>query len=841
VKRVKISCLVLTVILVSIFAQWGTAQSLSGNALIQRKIFADPDVWHLTKGYANSEWGVDLYAYPYSVSQAYFLVGTDLLSAVSVTSDYTFHRVVYSEPYLDWIKAYGSFGSNLGQFNSPSGIVVYNRPNDDLWNYYVYVADTWNNRIIRLVYNWGYEEMTGPSEITGGGLVLPKDLDINNGGQFGNASNDRLWVVNGDNTIKEFDLNGNLLLTYSYPDFNNLRAIACGRSGFVANPPYQMYANNNYFYVIDNTGPHYEIFQFKEYPPGNIQYERSIGNHPPYPAGSINVASLDVDNFGQVWVTFDYYEGLSGDRYSSIVKYTDDLEPLCRFDAGGAFNRLQCFSNADGNRGCGNVIVLEEWDNESGALYYWIGTDILNCTTGSNDEHWCHYAAYTLVDPALLWVIVYNEAGDLVDTVFPPPPVDSMVEFSGWTDHWWDGYDRSGQIAPSGNYRIEVKAASVYKHLGTGQPVNTVIKDGWVYHIDYSAPLNTSVITSVQAMDTSMYIEWDDNNVNELGHIIERKDIISGQWSVIDTTTWDVESYTDYQIIGSETYDYRLRAYNYFGVSGYSNTVSQKARPRPPLNLFVENFYCNRDYRLLSKVSPVTTRPEFNSTKMPNCVPPYPDSIPSDASRIYADYPINQKPGTFAGMEVWSKHCSWYDHNVVRRETTFVNLDRPMPIHTPPDTVYCTGDWTYYFKVRTIDIYGDSSMYWPPGSPNEFYAWIWPYACCVGPCRIFGLGQAMVKMATPTVFSLEQNYPNPFNPETQITYALPLATHVKLVLYNVLGQKVKTLVDEEQTAGYKTMQWDGRDENENELASGIYFYHLQAGDYNEVKKMIMMK
>jgi hypothetical protein len=93
----------------------------------------------------------------------------------------------------------------------------------------------------------------------------------------------------------------------------------------------------------------------------------------------------------------------------------------------------------------------------------------------------------------------------------------------------------------------------------------------------------------------------------------------------------------------------------------------------------------------------------------------------------------------------------------------------------------------------------------------------------------------------PDNFSLAHNYPNPFNPETQIEYALSRNCQVKLIVYNVLGQRVKTLVDEFQTVGYKSAHWDGKDEKGKECASGVYFYRLKAGDFSESKKMILMK
>ncbi|MGB8657487.1 MAG: T9SS type A sorting domain-containing protein [Candidatus Zixiibacteriota bacterium] len=93
----------------------------------------------------------------------------------------------------------------------------------------------------------------------------------------------------------------------------------------------------------------------------------------------------------------------------------------------------------------------------------------------------------------------------------------------------------------------------------------------------------------------------------------------------------------------------------------------------------------------------------------------------------------------------------------------------------------------------------------------------------------------------PGSFSLSQNHPNPFNPETDIAYFVPSNCHVNLTIFNIMGQKVITLVDEEQPSGEKSVHWDGKGQNGQEVASGIYFYRLRAGEYNEVRKMIMMK
>jgi hypothetical protein len=95
--------------------------------------------------------------------------------------------------------------------------------------------------------------------------------------------------------------------------------------------------------------------------------------------------------------------------------------------------------------------------------------------------------------------------------------------------------------------------------------------------------------------------------------------------------------------------------------------------------------------------------------------------------------------------------------------------------------------------------------------------------------------------AAPNDFSLEQNYPNPFNPATEIRYALPKNAQVSLIIYNALGQKVRTLVSAPQEAGFYAVRWDGRNDNGEKVASGLFIYRLKASDRVATKKMIMMQ
>ncbi|MCH8033439.1 MAG: T9SS type A sorting domain-containing protein [Bacteroidetes bacterium] len=93
-----------------------------------------------------------------------------------------------------------------------------------------------------------------------------------------------------------------------------------------------------------------------------------------------------------------------------------------------------------------------------------------------------------------------------------------------------------------------------------------------------------------------------------------------------------------------------------------------------------------------------------------------------------------------------------------------------------------------------------------------------------------------IQAEIPTDFTLHQNYPNPFNPSTKIKFVIPNSSFVNLKVYNVLGKEAATLVNEERPAGSYELEFDA-----SSLASGVYLYRLQAGDFIETKKMILLR
>ncbi|HBZ01963.1 MAG TPA: hypothetical protein DEO84_11660 [candidate division Zixibacteria bacterium] len=107
--------------------------------------------------------------------------------------------------------------------------------------------------------------------------------------------------------------------------------------------------------------------------------------------------------------------------------------------------------------------------------------------------------------------------------------------------------------------------------------------------------------------------------------------------------------------------------------------------------------------------------------------------------------------------------------------------------------------------------------------------------------RMLATGIAGEESQLPDAFFLSQNYPNPFNPTTVISYGLPQDSRVKVEIYNLLGQKIKTLVNGLEKAGYKSLIWDGKDTAGKAVSSGVYFYRIDAGSFQASKKMMMLK
>lgn len=141
--------------------------------------------------------------------------------------------------------------------------------------------------------------------------------------------------------------------------------------------------------------------------------------------------------------------------------------------------------------------------------------------------------------------------------------------------------------------------------------------------------------------------------------------------------------------------------------------------------------------------------------------------------------------------------------------------------------------------VVITDLPEASRHYWRVSAANAFgngqWGNVWNFSTG------FSTSVSEQSGTIPSEYAVEQNHPNPFNPETTIKYKLPTAGHVRLSIYNTLGHEVRVLVDGVQSASQHSAIWNGRDDRGNSMPSGVYFYHIQAGEFADTKKMVLAR
>ena len=96
-------------------------------------------------------------------------------------------------------------------------------------------------------------------------------------------------------------------------------------------------------------------------------------------------------------------------------------------------------------------------------------------------------------------------------------------------------------------------------------------------------------------------------------------------------------------------------------------------------------------------------------------------------------------------------------------------------------------------------------------------------------------------IAIPDEFAIHQNYPNPFNPVTRLRYDLPEQATENITIYDMLGRQVKTLINEYQDPGYRSIIWDATNDYGKPVSAGMYLYQIHAGEYLQTKKMVLLK
>lgn len=443
--------------------------------LVRKPIYNDPLIYVINETVTNSWCNKDIYCQVYSSSLAYIasLYGYNPHGS-QIGVDPCWNRLVYTDHVSGQVprmREYGTFGSGVGNLNEPMAVKVVSLTSDEVWDepyYWIYVADRGNNRVQELRYDW-----TTPAV----GLIhsryfitdlwRPTDLDYSVGATFDNPLDDVLWVACKSDKIVAFrPWNGQHLRSYGTTgsgtgNFSDIRAIVCGKT-LCDQSTGVWFANNNYVYVLDAGNS--RIVRLSCSPDLlTIQWDRSIY------LPDLPFTDLEVDPAGHIWATAEM---------GRIFKFTKDLAVLGMFGSAGTgpnqFDYPVSIASPGGHMGCGEMVISENWTDQSGEQLYAIGTDVSDIYVNTNIVSGiCYsYISFLLADYSLVTINIKNAAGT---TVIKQLKNNSELPSGVWVETW-NGRNSSNQLVPWGTYRVEITATSKYNSRTTGQPVNSVTK-----------------------------------------------------------------------------------------------------------------------------------------------------------------------------------------------------------------------------------------------------------------------------------------------------------------------------------------------------------------------------
>jgi hypothetical protein len=371
-----------------------------------------------------------------------------------------------------------------------------------------------------------------------------------------------------------------------------------------------------------------------------------------------------------------------------------------------------------------------------------------------------------------------------------------------------------------------------------------------------STPTN---LTASASIVNKIILNWTDNSNNETGFYIERKKASLSTFVLIDSVNSNTSSFTDSTISQGVSYNYRIRAYNISGSSGYSNNVYITSLLPAPGNLVGQlitgpphsvllgwqdlssnelGFVVQRDtvglgnFLVLDTVNANVTG--YDDTSFVFHLDTFYYRIYAFTEDTVSGY--SNVANLIIPVELSSFDAVVSDRAIIVRWTTTTELNsRGFELErkldeewqrigffegkgtTTEKSIYeFTDDFRYnsfsgaiFYRLKQIDFSGTYS-----------------YSDAI---------QVEVDFITKE-FVLFQNYPNPFNPVTTIKYAIPSAGRISIIIYNILGEKIDVLVDEVKEPGIHEVNF-----NTDMLGSGIYFYRIETDKFVETKKMVILK
>jgi hypothetical protein len=371
-----------------------------------------------------------------------------------------------------------------------------------------------------------------------------------------------------------------------------------------------------------------------------------------------------------------------------------------------------------------------------------------------------------------------------------------------------------------------------------------------------AAPDAPSLLNSNPINNTQINLSWTDNSNNEDGFKIERKTTASGTYSEIAQVGPNINTYNNTGLTGGTEYCYRIRSYNAVGNSSYSNESCNNTfpdLPNVPINLVAnitqnplsvelvwtdnstneDGFIIEKEtltevfvvidtvlansnsfqdldvaiqtYNYRIKAFNITGSSEYSAVAQV--------SVPVELTSFTANVFSNKvnlmwKTATEtnnSGFNVERKNIESSEWNTLSFVKGFGTTTEPQSYSFTDENI---SAGKYLYRLKQIDYNG-----------------VYEYS-----------NEIEVLINAPDDFSLSQNYPNPFNPSTAIVFQLPKESFVTLKVYNILGVEIATLVNEQKPAGVHKINFDA-----SGLTSGLYIYKISSGNFEQTRKMLLLK
>lgn len=346
-----------------------------------------------------------------------------------------------------------------------------------------------------------------------------------------------------------------------------------------------------------------------------------------------------------------------------------------------------------------------------------------------------------------------------------------------------------------------------------------------------SLPVAPSSLSAEAASSSEIELSWIDHSANEIGFKIERK---TGTEPFLEIARIGANStaFTDEKLMASTTYSYRIVAYNSIGRSEYSNvaTVSTQSGLGVLSQQGWSLLYVDSEEKVGEDGAAVNAFDgninTFWHTKWQGSSPRHPHELQIDLGENYG----------VAGFLYLTRQDGNYNGTIA--DYDFYTSTNGTDWH-----LAASGKWPRSFSEKKVLFEERKVRYVRLVAKSEVNNNVWT---CVAELNVLvgaGTGVALKEAdnVLPSAFALEQNYPNPFNAGTSIRFSVPTSGEVRLAIYDLMGHLVKTLVNSELPTGTYEMRWDGLNDQDVPVSSGLYFCRLRSYDHEKVIKMQLVR